>query len=71
MVSGIRENTLFNLHYKQHQLLKLAATAYTFTNPFHFPFHCSIPDFSPVVINAPLFHYCEQDLQGFGGGLKG
>ena len=29
-----------------------------------------------MVIDAPLFHYCEmllqqQDLQGFGGGVKG
>ena len=32
----------------------------TFTNPFHIPFHCSIPYSSPLVRDAPtLFHYCE------------
>ena len=34
-----------------------------FTNPFHFPFHRSIPYFSPVIIDAPLFHYSEKLLQ--------
>ena len=32
----------------------------TFTNPFHIPFHRSIPYSSPLVRDAPtLFHYCE------------
>ena len=31
-----------------------------FTNPFHIPFHRSIPYSSPLVRDSPtLFHYCE------------
>ena len=68
---------LRRLHFLVARILQnpVAATAHTFTNPFHFAFHHSIPDFSLVVIDAPLFHYCEmllqqEDFQGFGGGLR-